>query len=93
MKAELDAIICSGARRGKQLTYSLLDERVPPSKPLNKKEALTELASRYFTSRGPATVKDFATWSGLSVAEAKEGIAMLPSRFIHEIINGAGLYF
>ncbi len=26
MKAELDGIICSGARRGKQFTYSLLDE-------------------------------------------------------------------
>jgi hypothetical protein len=93
MKAELDGIICSGARRGKQFTYVLLDERVPPAKPLTKKEALAELTTRYFTSRGPATVKDFATWSGLSVTEAKEGVAMLPSRFIHEIINGQDYIF
>jgi len=30
MRAELDALICSGARRGKQATYALFDERVPP---------------------------------------------------------------
>ena len=26
MRAELDGIVCSGARRGKQFTYALLDE-------------------------------------------------------------------
>src|SRR5688500_8781538 len=86
MKAELEGIICSGARRGKQFTYALLDERVAPAKSITKKEALEELAVRYFTSRGPATVKDFATWSGLSVTEAKEGVAMLSSEFIKEKI-------
>jgi hypothetical protein len=87
MKAELDAVICSGAKRDKQFTYALLDERVSPIKPLTKKEALAELATRYFTSRGPATTKDFATWSGLSVTEAKEGVAMLSSKFIKEKIH------
>jgi hypothetical protein len=87
MKAELEGIICSGARSGKQFTYALLDERVPPAKSITKKEALQEVAVRYFTSRGPATVKDFATWSGLSVTEAKEGVAMLSSKFIKEKIN------
>ncbi|HKO81176.1 MAG TPA: winged helix DNA-binding domain-containing protein, partial [Chitinophagaceae bacterium] len=87
MKAELEGIICSGARKGKQFTYALLEERVAPAKPLTKKEALAELATRYFTSRGPATVKDFATWSGLSVTDAKEGAAMLSSKFIQEKIK------
>ena len=93
MKAELEGIICSGARRGKQFTYALMDERVPPAKTFTKKEALAELATRYFTSRGPATVKDFATWSGLSVTEAKEGAAMLSSRFIKEKINEQEYFF
>ena len=31
MRAELDAVICSGPRRGNQLTYALLEERVPPA--------------------------------------------------------------
>lgn len=87
MKAELEGIICSGARRGKQFTYALMDTRVPPAKAFTKKDALAELATRYFTSRGPATVKDFATWSGLSVKDAKEGTAMLSSKFTKEKVN------
>ena len=31
MHAELDALICSGAMRGKQQTYALLEERVSPT--------------------------------------------------------------
>ncbi|HXQ33145.1 MAG TPA: crosslink repair DNA glycosylase YcaQ family protein, partial [Anaerolineales bacterium] len=40
MRAELDAVVCSGARRGKQYTYALLEERVPPVKKLDRDEAL-----------------------------------------------------
>ncbi|HKZ68276.1 MAG TPA: winged helix DNA-binding domain-containing protein [Chitinophagaceae bacterium] len=87
MKAELEGIICSGARREKLFTYALMDERVPSTKAFTKKEALAELATHYFNSGGPATIKDFATWSGLSVTEAKEGVAMLSSKFIKEKIN------
>ena len=53
MHAELEAVVCSGAPRGKQQTYALFDERVPPAKPLHRDEALAELTARYFTSRGP----------------------------------------
>src|SRR5207302_3655833 len=34
MRAELDSLVCSGARKGKQFTYALLDERVPQVKTL-----------------------------------------------------------
>ncbi len=59
MAAELDGIICSGPRRGKQFTYALLDERVPNARPMDREEALAELSGRYFTSRGPATIRIF----------------------------------
>src|SRR5437667_11917146 len=36
MRAELDGIICSGARRGKQFTYALLDERAPQASMLDR---------------------------------------------------------
>ena len=70
-RAELDCLVCSGPRKGKQMTYSLLDERAPAARKLKKEEALYELAIRYFRSRGPATVKDFAWWSGLSAGDAR----------------------
>src|SRR5262249_27954340 len=43
MNAELNAVICSGPRRGKQFTYALFDERVPTTPPLQRDEALLEL--------------------------------------------------
>jgi len=74
MHAELDGLICSGPRRGKQFTYALLDERAPSAKPLSRDEALAELARRFFVSRGPATVHDLAKWSGLTIADARAGL-------------------
>lgn len=76
MRAELDAVVCSGPRRGRQATYALLEERVPPTPMLSRDEALLELTRRYFRTRGPATPHDFAWWSGLTVSDAKQGIAM-----------------
>src|SRR5512141_1191648 len=46
--AELDGVICSGGKRGKQFTYALLDERAPQAKSLEREEALAELTKRYF---------------------------------------------
>jgi hypothetical protein len=74
--AELEGVICSGPLRGKQFTYALLEERVPPAPSLTRDEALVELTRRYFTSHGPATLRDFAWWSGLTVRDAKAGVAM-----------------
>jgi hypothetical protein len=74
--AELERIVCSGARRGKQFTYALLDERAPQAKSLPREEALAELTRRFYTSHGPATVHDFAWWSGLTIADVKTGLEM-----------------
>ncbi len=87
MRAELDGIICSGARRGRQFTYALLDERVPQIRTLDRNEALAELASRYFMSHGPATLQDFVWWSGLTVADAKAGLEMVTSQLMYEVID------
>ncbi|MDQ6480238.1 winged helix DNA-binding domain-containing protein [Dyadobacter sp. LHD-138] len=88
MKAELDGLICSGPREGKQFTYALIDERVPAANVLTKEESLAKLANRYFSSRGPAQLQDFVMWSGLTVKDAKTGIAALPDDFIHEQLDG-----
>nr|MDQ6908888.1 winged helix DNA-binding domain-containing protein [Chloroflexota bacterium] len=77
MRAELDGVVCSGARRGKQFTYALLDERAPPAETLARDEALAELTRRYMTSHGPATVQDFVWWSGLTMTDAKAGLEMV----------------
>jgi hypothetical protein len=92
-RAELDALVCSGPRRGKQFTYALLDERAPQAKSLPREEALAELTRRYFTSHGPATVHDFAWWSGLTVADTKAGLGMVGAELTHEVIDEQTYYF
>src|SRR2546425_5265540 len=93
MRAELDGVICSGARRGKQFTYALLAERAPQARTLDRDEALAELTMRYFTSHGPATIQDFVWWSGLTVADARAGLAMVTSCLLHETIGGQTYWF
>ena len=88
MQAELDAVICSGARRDNQFTYALLDERAPTSKPRPRDDALAELTRRYFRSHGPAQVADFVWWSGLTTADARRGLEMIERDFVSDVIDG-----
>ena len=93
MSAELDGILCSGARKGKQFTYTLLEERVPKVKALKREEALAELTRRYFATRGPATLQDFTWWSGLTMAEARKGIELVKSHFVNEVFDDQTYWF
>jgi winged helix DNA-binding protein len=93
MHAELDGIICSGARRGKQFTYALLEERAPQARTLERGEALAELTLRYFRSHGPATLKDFAWWSGLTMADVRTGMDLVKSRFEQEVMERQTYWF
>lgn len=89
LRAELDGVICSGPRIGKQFTYALLEERVPPAKRLAREEALAKLTRTYFRSHGPATVNDFVWWSGLTTADARKGVALLASDLVEVNVNSS----
>jgi hypothetical protein len=93
MSAELDGLICSGPRHGKQFTYALLEERAPPVKTRKREESLVELTRRYFATRGPATLQDYTWWSGLTMADAREGIEALKPEFLSETIDGKTYWF
>lgn len=68
-------LICFGPRSGKQPTFVLMDEWLPPTPPVPRDEALAALALRYFRSHGPATLHDFVWWAGLTLADARAGLA------------------
>src|SRR5260221_7004814 len=92
-RAELDGLICSGAKRGKQFTYALLDERAPQTKTLARDEALAELAKRFFTRHGQATLKEYVGWSGLPTADARAGLEMIKPSLTHEDVDGKMYWF
>ena len=70
----------------------LLDEWAVDRKEISDDQALGELASRYFTSHGPATVKDYVWWSGLKVSDARTGIEGATPRLVEEEIGGKTYY-
>jgi hypothetical protein len=91
--AELDGVICSGTRKGKQFTYALLEERAPQAKTLEREDALMELTRRYFRSHGPATLQDFVWWSGLTMTDARKGIEAVSPEFEQEVVGNRNYWF
>jgi len=86
-------LICQANRQGKQFTFSLVDNWIPTTKPLDKEEALSRLAKTYFRSHGPATVHDFAWWTGLTISEAKQGIDSEKGNFSEIKIEKQSFWF
>jgi hypothetical protein len=88
MRAETEGIICSGKLSDSRQTYTLLDDWIPRKKTFTHEEALFELAKRYFTSHGPATLQDFSWWSGLPARDSRQAVESVKSDFCSEVING-----
>jgi hypothetical protein len=93
LDAEVEGLLCSGPRRGKQFTYALVDERVPNGHAVERDDALGRLARIYFTSHGPATLRDFAWWSGLTARDARTAIAAIAPPLAREVVDGLTCWF
>ena len=91
--AEIEGLVCSGPLVNGKTTYALMDERAPKSKRLDKDTSLAELATRYFISRGPATVVDFCWWSGLTAGDSRAAVEMIKRRVSMATVNGTDYYY
>jgi len=89
----MTGLLCFGPREGKQQTFTLLDEWLPATRTFERDEALGELARRYFTSHGPATVHDLAWWAGVTVTDARTGLDGVKSELESEEIGGRTFWF
>ncbi|MGA7672378.1 MAG: winged helix DNA-binding domain-containing protein [Nitrolancea sp.] len=87
MRAELDGVICSGPVRGKQQSYALVEERVPQTSPLDRDNALAELTVRYYRGHGPATIKDFSWWSGLTLSDVRRGLQIAAGNVTSRVVD------
>jgi hypothetical protein len=83
-----EGLLCFGAREGKQQTFVLREEWLPRARRLPREEALAELAHRYFAGHGPATLRDFAWWSGMNLGDARRAIDIAGTALDEESIAG-----
>ncbi len=80
--ASQTGLTCMGPQQGTSSTFALLDEWVPEPRQLTRDEALVELAHRYVRGHGPATVKDLAGWTGLTLTDVRAGLAGNEGRLV-----------
>lgn len=88
----LTGTLCWGPQRGRQQVLVLRDEWVRSPRRLDRDEALGEFVLRYFDGYGPATLRDFAWWSQLTVADARAGLAVAADRLAELVVDGATYY-
>ncbi len=77
-----------GAPQGGQQAFALLDEWVRTPRRPERDEALGELAFRFFRSHGPATVRDLARWSALTLTDVRRGLAVCGTRLAALEVDG-----
>jgi Winged helix DNA-binding domain len=90
--AELERVVVSGPRKGRQHTYALLEERVPPASPRSRDQALAELGRRYVEGHGPAQVADLSWWSGLTMADSRAALELATPPLRRETIDGRAFW-
>ncbi len=73
-RAAWDGLICFGPQIGGEQTFTLMEKWLPNSGILDEDEAVSRLAIKYFPSHGPATIKDFAWWSGLKISQCRTAV-------------------
>ena len=81
-KLAMEGVICFGPRAGKQPTFVLLDDWLSVTRTLDHEAALVEIARRYFTSHGPATLADFERWTGLKITDARKGLEVIKDTLV-----------
>ena len=88
MLAELDGLICSGRLERGQHTYALTDEWLPPTRPLDREEALRSLVLRFFTGHGPASVANMMRWATATKREIATTLADLGGSLASTEVDG-----
>jgi hypothetical protein len=70
-------LVCRGPDAGPEPTYVLLERWVPTTAGPEGPDALAELARRHLAAYAPATAQDLATWAGIALGAARQGLAGL----------------
>lgn len=79
MLACLRGLTVRGPMIDKEHAYALVDDWLGRSRPVNREQALAELARRYLDGHGPAHERDLAKWAGLPLRDVRAGLGAIVS--------------
>ncbi len=76
-RAACEGLLCFGPDRGKEPTYVRLEDWTGPLHPRPRQAALFDLARRYLEAYAPAGPQDLASWSGITLGEARQAWGLM----------------
>ena len=76
-KASLDGLVVRGPMLGRKHAYVLVRDWLGEQRPLDRDRALPEFARRYLAGHAPADERDLARWAGISLRDARAGLAAI----------------
>lgn len=85
MLACLRSIAVRGPMIGREHAYALVREWLGEPRRFERDRALAELARRYLAGHGPADDRDLAKWAGLTLGDARAGLAAISSELKTDI--------
>ena len=91
--AEYSGLLCSGDLQPLKKSYALVEEKLPAAGTVLREESLAFLARKYFRSHGPATIEDFAWWSGIGLNDCRLGVSLLGGELVQERWKGLVFFF
>jgi hypothetical protein len=80
--ATLRGIAVRGPMVGKEQAYVLVRDWLGEQKPVDREQALAELARRYLVGHAPADDRDLARWAGLPLRDARAGLAAISEQLV-----------
>jgi hypothetical protein len=86
------AWLVQGPLAGNQQLMVAFEDWIPVSRELERQEALAEFMLRYFCSHGPATVRDFAWWTGLTLTEVRGAFEKIRGKLAAVEFEGASYW-
>jgi hypothetical protein len=76
--------VCYGYGEGNQATFIRTDHWLAGQKPVDEDHAQKELFRKYLSAYGPATIRDFAHWAGISMVDARALRPLLEAELAEE---------
>jgi len=83
-----EGLVCYGPGEGNQVKFIRVDQWLPKLKAIPEAKAKSALLRKYLRSYGPATVHDFAHWSGMPMGESRKIYADLKDELVEVMVNG-----